>query len=100
MKKLVCRIYFFVYKLGSVIVEEIAATNLAKFRKTQTELGMKLKQTNFFLLYFSIILEESAERADQAENQLGKIRAKSRSSVSVSRLSPGVSRFSYRIIFI
>ena len=35
--------------------------------------------------------EESAERADVAENQLGKLRAKSRSSVSVSRLSPGVS---------
>ncbi|CAF3901537.1 unnamed protein product, partial [Rotaria sp. Silwood1] len=29
----------------------------------------------------------SAERADLAENQLGKIRAKSRSSVSVSRTS-------------
>ena len=36
-------------------------------------------------------LEESAERADVAENQLGKLRAKTRSSVSVSRTSPGVS---------
>ena len=35
--------------------------------------------------------EDSAERADLAENQLGKLRAKTRSSVSVSRTSPGVS---------
>ncbi|CAF1208717.1 unnamed protein product [Adineta steineri] len=60
-----------VYKRQVEEAEEIAALNLAKFRKVQTE------------------LEDSAERADQAENQLGKIRAKSRSSVSVSRLSPG-----------
>lgn len=46
---------------------------MAKFRKVQTE------------------LEESAERADVAENQLGKLRAKTRSSVSVTRTSPGVS---------
>jgi len=44
---------------------------LAKFRKVQTE------------------LEESAERADIAENQLGKLRAKNRSTVSASRTSPG-----------
>jgi len=60
-----------VYKRQVEEAEEIAALNLAKYRKVQTE------------------LEESAERADVAENQLGKIRAKSRSSVSVSRLSPG-----------
>ena len=36
-------------------------------------------------------LEDSAERADLAENQLGKLRAKNRSTVSVSRASPGVS---------
>lgn len=36
-------------------------------------------------------LEDSAERADLAENQLGKLRAKNRSTVSVSRTSPGVS---------
>jgi hypothetical protein len=42
-------------------------------------------------LIFSWIVEESAERADVAENQLGKLRAKSRSTVSSSRLSPGVS---------
>ncbi|CAF0951774.1 unnamed protein product [Rotaria sp. Silwood1] len=58
-----------VYKRQVEEAEEIAAMNLAKFRKVQTE------------------LEESAERADLAENQLGKIRAKSRSSVSVSRTS-------------
>ncbi len=57
---------------------------------------------NYYLLIFVFyyIIEDSAERADVAENQIGKLRAKSRSSVSVSRLSPGVSRFSYRNIFI
>ena len=34
-------------------------------------------------------LEDSAERADIAENQLGKLRAKNRSTVSASR-APGV----------
>ena len=37
-------------------------------------------------------LEDSAERADLAENQLGKLRAKNRSTVSVNRSSPSVSR--------
>ncbi|CAF2365471.1 unnamed protein product [Rotaria sp. Silwood2] len=60
-----------VYKRQVEEAEEIAALNLAKFRKVQTE------------------LEDSAERADIAENQLGKLRAKSRSSISVSRISPG-----------
>jgi len=59
-----------VYKRQVEEAEEIAALNLAKFRKVQTE------------------LEESAERADLAENQLGKLRAKNRSTVSVSRASP------------
>ena len=61
--------------------EEIAALNLAKFRKVQTE------------------LEESAERADLAENQLGKLRAKNRSTVSVSRASPAVSQQMTKTIF-
>ncbi|CAM4755711.1 unnamed protein product [Rotaria magnacalcarata] len=56
-----------VYKRQVEEAEEIAAINLAKFRKLQTD------------------LEESAERADLAENQLGKIRAKSRTSISVGR---------------
>jgi myosin heavy chain 6/7 len=56
-----------VYKRQVEEAEEIAATNLAKFRKVQTE------------------LEESAERADNAENQLGKLRTKARSTVSVER---------------
>ncbi|CAF2989025.1 unnamed protein product [Rotaria sp. Silwood2] len=59
-----------VYKRQVEEAEEIAAINLAKFRKVQTE------------------LEDSAERADLAENQLGKLRAKNRSSVSASRTSP------------
>ena len=37
-----------------------------------------------------IVLEDSAERADLAENQLGKLRAKNRSTVSASRTSPAV----------
>ncbi|UJR20568.1 hypothetical protein I4U23_023694 [Adineta vaga] len=59
-----------VYKRQVEEAEEIAAINLAKYRKVQTE------------------LEDSAERADVAENQLGKLRAKNRSSVSMSRTSP------------
>jgi hypothetical protein len=43
------------------------------------------------ILFYFIFVEESAERADSAENQLGKIRAKNRSSVSMSRGSESVS---------
>ncbi len=71
--------------------EEIAALNLAKYRKVQTELGMKF-EINIILLKFFFI-EDSAERADLAENQLGKLRAKNRSTVSASRTSPGVSEY-------
>ncbi|CAF3451696.1 unnamed protein product [Rotaria socialis] len=60
-----------IYKRQVEEAEEIAALNLAKYRKVQTE------------------LEDSAERAELAENQLGKLRAKTRSTVSVSRTSPG-----------
>jgi len=56
-----------VYKRQVEEAEEIAALNLAKYRKAQTD------------------LEDSAERADAAENQLGKLRAKNRSTVSASR---------------
>jgi hypothetical protein len=35
--------------------------------------------------------EDSAERADLAENQLGKLRAKNRSTISASRASPAVN---------
>lgn len=47
--------------------EEIAALNLAKYRKVQHE------------------LEDAEERADMAENTLGKLRAKNRSSASATR---------------
>jgi hypothetical protein len=47
----------------------------------------------FISIEFYCLTEDSAERADVAESQLGKLRAKSRSSVSVNRLSPGVSLF-------
>lgn len=54
--------------------EEIAALNLAKYRKVQQE------------------LEDAEERADMSENALAKLRAKNRSSVSTGRgISPGVS---------
>ena len=36
------------------------------------------------------LVEDSAERAALAENQLGKLRAKNRSSISVGRNSPAV----------
>jgi myosin heavy chain 6/7 len=49
--------------------EEIAAINLAKYRKVQHE------------------LEEAEERADMAENTLSKLRAKNRSSASAQRAS-------------
>jgi hypothetical protein len=62
---------------------------LAKFRKVQTELGELILIENFFIEFS--FAEESAERADLAENQLGKLRAKNRSSVSVSRTSEAVS---------
>jgi len=56
-----------VYKRQVEEAEEIAALNLSKFRKAQSE------------------LEEAAERANTAEVQLGRFHAKSRSTVSVER---------------
>merc|ERR1711900_120392 len=58
------------YKRQVEEAEEIAAINLAKFRKVQQE------------------LEDAEERADQSEGALQKLRAKNRSSVSVARTSP------------
>ncbi|CAF0899735.1 unnamed protein product [Brachionus calyciflorus] len=58
-----------VYKKQVEEAEEIAAINLAKFRKVQHE------------------LEDAEERAGQAENQLNKQRAKNRSTVSQGRTS-------------
>lgn len=52
-----------------ILQEEIAAINLAKYRKVQQE------------------LEDAEERADSAEGSLQKLRAKNRSSVSVTRTS-------------
>ncbi len=59
-----------VYKRQAEEAEEIAAVNLGKFRKVQHE------------------FEEAEERADIAENQLSKVRAKNRSTVSMGRQSP------------
>lgn len=58
-----------VYKRQVEEAEELAASNLAKFRKAQHE------------------LEDAEERANQAENQLNKQRAKNRSAASVARSS-------------
>lgn len=61
------------YKRQIEEAEEIAALNLAKYRKVQQE------------------LEDAEERADMSENALAKLRARNRSSASTSRaLSPGV----------
>uniref|UniRef100_A0A1I8HVR0 Paramyosin n=1 Tax=Macrostomum lignano TaxID=282301 RepID=A0A1I8HVR0_9PLAT len=56
------------YKRQVEEAEEIAAINLAKFRKVQHD------------------LEESEERAEVAEQSLTKFRSKSRTSVSVTRV--------------
>ncbi|CAM4808905.1 unnamed protein product [Rotaria magnacalcarata] len=58
-----------VYKRQVEETEEIATLNLAKYRKIQLE------------------LEESAERTNVAESQLGKFRLKTRSTVSVGRVA-------------
>ncbi|CAF3944474.1 unnamed protein product, partial [Rotaria sordida] len=59
-----------IYKRQVEEAEEIAGINLSKFRKVQSE------------------LEDATGRADTAENQLNKLRAKNRSSASTSRTSP------------
>ncbi len=58
---------------------------------------MKIISCNHF--YF---LEESAERADNAENQLGKLRTKARSTVSVERSGSVVCSFyfTYELLFL
>lgn len=65
--------YLFMLRYTFVVIqEEIAATNLAKYRKVQKE------------------LDEADERADAAENALSKIRAKNRSSVSAAKSTNAV----------
>ncbi|XP_075588361.1 myosin heavy chain isoform X7 [Dermatophagoides farinae] len=60
------------YKRQIEEAEEIAALNLAKYRKVQQE------------------LEDAEERADMSENALAKLRARNRSSASATRgVSPG-----------
>ena len=61
------------FHIISASQEEVAALNLAKYRKVQTE------------------LEDAEERADSAENSVQKLRAKNRSSVSQSSQSRTVS---------
>ncbi|CAF4091056.1 unnamed protein product [Rotaria sordida] len=73
-----------------VYKQKIAAISLAKFRKVQTELGELINEKKQGKTIENVFLfaEDSGERADLAENQLGKLRAKNRSSVSASRTSP------------
>jgi hypothetical protein len=84
------RIFYF------FILEEIAAVNLAKYRKAQTDLGklfrIYMRSKKYIILSFT---EDSAERADVAENQLSKLRAKNRSTVSANRST--VSELSLKI---
>ena len=69
-----------VYKRQIEEAEEIAALNLAKFRKAQHE------------------LDDAAERADQAENQVAKNRAQNRSTVSMGRgSSPQVIKIKLKL---
>ena len=70
-----------VYKRQIEEAEEIASVNLGKFRKAQHE------------------LEDAAERADQAENQLNKQRLKIRSTVSVGRSGSIEVIYSYFYFF-
>lgn len=65
------------YKRQIEEAEEIAALNLAKFRKAQQE------------------LEEADERAELADQAVAKLRARGRGG-SASRLSPPVSFLSHR----
>ena len=76
------------------ILEEIAAVNLAKYRKAQTDLGKLILYLNLVVktnIFFFAFAEDSAERADVAENQLSKLRAKNRSTVSAGRATGSVS---------
>lgn len=65
------------YKRQIEEAEEIAALNLAKFRKAQQE------------------LEEAEERADMAEQAISKFRAKGRGGSVARGGSPGVSIFNF-----
>ncbi|CAF1339471.1 unnamed protein product, partial [Rotaria sordida] len=58
-----------VYKRQVEEAEEIAALNLAKFRKVQTELGELINEKKTIENVF-LFAEDSTERADLAENQL------------------------------
>jgi chromosome segregation ATPase len=61
------------YKRQVEEAEEIAAINLAKYRKVQHD------------------LEECEQRADEAENAASKLRAKSRAGSSVTRTTSATS---------
>ncbi|GMR57877.1 hypothetical protein PMAYCL1PPCAC_28072, partial [Pristionchus mayeri] len=59
-----------VYKKQVEEAEEIAATNLGKYRQLQA------------------MLDEAEERADLAENCLSKLRARTRSAASLAPIAP------------
>ena len=67
-----------IYKRQVEEAEEIAAINLAKYRKVQHD------------------FEEAEDRADSAENSLSKLRARNRSSVSSMRSLASPARANMR----
>ena len=68
--------------------------NLAKYRKVQSELGKSRDRREIGSNSSLSFVEDSAERADLAENQLGKLRSKQRSSPSAMPSSPIVKKIS------
>ncbi len=65
VEKLQCKLK--AYRKQVEEAEEIASLNLSKYRKAQNDLA------------------EASERADQAENQVAKVRAKNRNTLSIGR---------------
>lgn len=70
--------------------------NIEKFKLNSVKSYFSIDRCHFVFLF----VEDSAERADLAENQLGKLRAKNRSTVSASRTSPAVRKLLGGINFV
>ena len=65
------------YKKQIEDAEEIAALNLAKFRKAQQQLeevGGWIILTGFYILFLNV---QAEDRSSTAENQIGRLRASS-----------------------
>lgn len=68
------------YIINKKFQEEVAATNLGKYRQLQAQ------------------LDEAEERADIAENSLSKLRAKNRSTASIAPIGLSTSASSAAIL--